>query len=396
MAIASVGTLGTGTHSTSASSFTFNTATNALAQGDFGLLVVATDNIQTSTGDSTDHTSASGSNLVATKLGEYTNGQSAAGAGATVSAWLLEATGVVAIGTTITMNLSGAVVDKTASFWKFTKAAGHAIRVSTAFTPNPIVSAINAANGFGSSAFSGGASSSRLYFRALAKEANSTTALTVSSGFTTITAQRSRNNAAAMCVRGEFRINTSTGETSNPTMAVVGDTAGLFLALEEYDARPVFTVQPKNRFIIDGSAAAFTSTVTGATSYQWKKYTAGEGAESRTQVGSSWNLFDNTSTAVNNIVLPAHTVQAGALVVVGFRTEEAEVGVTASDNLGGVWHVVKGFNTNVNVGFAYSYNHPGGNVTITLSLAANQVYRNAVATEFSGGDTVDPYQPSSL
>lgn len=277
MTIASGGTLGTGTHSTSASSFTFNTATNALAAGDFGLLVVSTDNIQTSTGNSTDHTSVLGSNLVATKLGEYTNGQSAAGAGATVSAWLLEATGAVAIGTTITVNLSGAVVDKTSSFWKFTKAAGHAIRVSTAFTPNPIVSAINAANGFGSSAFSGGASVSRLYFRALAKEANSTTALTVSSGFTSITPQRSRNNAAAMCVRGEFRINTSTGETSNPTMAVVGDTAGLFFALEEYDARPVISVQPKNQFVLDGATATFTTTVSGATSFQWKKYTPGGG-----------------------------------------------------------------------------------------------------------------------
>lgn len=233
MAIASVGTLGTGAHSTSASSYTFATTTNALASGDFGILVNVTDNVSTSDGNPNEHTSVSGGTGTWTKLGEYCNSGGAAAGGVVVSVWLFQASGTVAIGTTITLNLAGAVVDKAASFWKFTKAAGTSIVPDTAPATNPITSEVNAASGFGSSAFTGLASAARLYFRGLAKEANSTTQLTVSTSFTAITNSRSRNNTLAIGAWGEFRINTSTGETSNPTLAVTGDTAGLFLSLVE-------------------------------------------------------------------------------------------------------------------------------------------------------------------
>lgn len=230
MAIASGGTLGTGAHSTSASSFTFTTATNTLASGDTAVLVVSTDNLSTSDGQTSDHTTPSGGTGVWSKLGEYTNSPGgAAGDGVTVSAWLFRATGTVNTGTTITVNLAGAVVDKSCAFWKYTVAAGKTLIASASLQ----TSEVNGANGFGSSAFSGLSSLSRLYLRALAKEANSTTALTVSTNFTEITGTRSRNNSSAVIVRGEFRINTSTGETSNPTLAVSGDSAGIFLALEE-------------------------------------------------------------------------------------------------------------------------------------------------------------------
>lgn len=234
MAIASVGTLGTGANSTSNSSYTFNTATNSLASGDFGILVNVTDNTSTVDGDNNEHTSVSGGTGTWTKLGEYTNANGAAAAGVTTSVWLFEASGTVSVGTTITMNYASARVDKTASFWKFTKGGGTTIILDTAPGTNPITSQVDASNGFGSSAFSGLASAARLYFRGLGKEANSTTQITVSSSFTAITLQRSRNNASAQLVRGEFRINTSTGETSNPTLAVSGDTAGLFISLVEF------------------------------------------------------------------------------------------------------------------------------------------------------------------
>lgn len=41
---------------------------------------------------------------------------------------------------------------------------------------------------------------------------------------------------------GEFRLNTSTGETSNPTLAITGDTAGIFVAIDEVMARPAMVV----------------------------------------------------------------------------------------------------------------------------------------------------------
>lgn len=234
MAIASVGTLGTGASSTSSTTFTLTTATNTLAAGDFALLTVVSDNTQTTDGDSTNHTGVSGGTGTWTKLGEYTNGNGAAEAGVTTSVWLFEATGSVATGTVITITLSNARIDKCASFWKFTKAAGQSIRLDPDATTNPVNNGTDAANGFGSVAFTGLPSQARLYYRGLGKEANSTTAITVSTNFTAITLTRSRNNAAAVLLRGEFRINTSTGETSNPTLAVTGDTAGVFVALEEF------------------------------------------------------------------------------------------------------------------------------------------------------------------
>jgi hypothetical protein len=233
MAIASGGTLGTGANSTSNATFTFNTATNTLAAGDFGLLTVVSDNIATSDGPSANHTMPSGGTGTWWKVTETTNSPGGVAAdGTTVSLWAFLASGTVNTGTTITVNFSGNVTDKCCSFWKFTVAAGKTLGYTTGHV-NPIKNEVTASNGFGSVAFSGLASASRLYFRALGKEANSTTDLTVSSNFTLITLTRSRNNAAAQLVRGEWRINTSTGETSNPTMAVSGDTAGIFVAFEE-------------------------------------------------------------------------------------------------------------------------------------------------------------------
>ena len=242
MAIASGGTLGTGVSSTSSTTFTLTTATNTLASGNFAVLTVTTDNTATADGASTDHTAVSGGTGNWSKLGEYTNGNGAAAAGVTTSLWLFEATGTVSTGTVITITLGTARVDKVASFWKFTVAAGKILELDTEPATNPIGNGVDASNGFGSVAFSGLTSLSRLYFRGLGKEANTTTAITVSSSFTAITGNRSRNNASAITLRGEFRINTSTGETSNPTLAVSGDTAGLFAALIEADPPAPSTV----------------------------------------------------------------------------------------------------------------------------------------------------------
>ncbi len=233
MAIAAVGTLGTGASSTSTSSFTLTTATNTLAAGDFGLLSIVADNTSTADGVTNDNTLVSGGTGTWTKLGEYTNAPTAAAAvGVTTSLWIFAPTATLAIGSTITITYGTARVDKCATFFKFTKTVGASIAL-TSGTTNPITNEVTAANGFGSVAFSGLSSANRLYFRALGKEANSTTALTVSTSFNQVTNTRSRNNASAVSLWAEYRINTSTGETSNPTLAVSGDSAGVFVSLQE-------------------------------------------------------------------------------------------------------------------------------------------------------------------
>lgn len=234
MAFTSVGNGGTGQHSTSASSFSYTQnggfSVNA-SDNHFMLLTVVTDNSSSVDGDNNEHTSITGGTGTWSKLAEYTNSNGAAAAGCTTSLWLFMPSGNNPLTTAFTINLASAVTDKVASGWVFSKSANTLLRIDTETSVQ--TSQVDAGNDFGSSSFSALGSRPRLYFRALGKEANSNTALTVSANFTTITAARSRNNANAVLVRGEFRINTSTGETSNPTLAVSGDTAGLFVALEE-------------------------------------------------------------------------------------------------------------------------------------------------------------------
>jgi hypothetical protein len=229
MAITSIATGGNGAHATSSASWTLAMAANLLAN-DWVIVVFALDNIGTSDGDGGEHDGVTGEGLTWIKLGEHRNGEGSAAAGCTVSAWLARNTTGSTIGTLdIVLALSGgSVVDKAASAWKFS--AGAAL----ALVPGSLqVNAQDASTGYGSATISGLPSVERLYFRALAKEVNASGQITPSSGFTAIAAVRSRNNADAICVRGEFLIATSTGETSNPVHAVSGDTAGLFFALSE-------------------------------------------------------------------------------------------------------------------------------------------------------------------
>jgi hypothetical protein len=146
--------------------------------------------------------------------------------------WLCNVTTQLTTGTTITATFGSAVIDKCMALWEYSVGAGNALR-----TVEPVVgNQVNAANGFGSAAFAGLASQQRLYFRSGSKRANSTTTITATSGFTTHALNiRSRNSGTlAIVLRAEHLIATNTGTTSNPTMAVSGNTAALFVALEEY------------------------------------------------------------------------------------------------------------------------------------------------------------------
>lgn len=246
MAIASKGTMGTGAHSTSATSYTMTTATTALVAGEVCLLVSVTDNVQTTSGPSTLHSSVSATNLTWTKLAEYTNGQGGAAAGVTTSVWLGRATGSVPVGTVITMTLTDAVVDKCCSCWAFTVTADYTLGLTPEH--DPIGYEVDGANGFGSAKYTGLINGpQRLFLAGLGKEANTTTALTPTSGWTAISGTRSRNVTAAVIVRGEFLISTATTATSNPTLAVSGDTASVLVGLREVVATPLQRQWNKSR-----------------------------------------------------------------------------------------------------------------------------------------------------
>lgn len=226
MAIASVGSLGTGVSGVSGTTIVFSPSAQ-LDAGNLGVLVIAADNVGTTDADFSEVASVVDSvGNWYRKVGEFTNGQTAAGAGVTCSVWITRATFTLTTGGTVTVTFANTIVDKCCSFWEFTVGANVGV-----YGKNQ--NATDASNGFGSLTVGSLASRSYLFFRGLAKEANSTTVLTVTTNYTAITVARSRNNALAVLVRGEFRIVTATTETSNPTMAVSGDTASVMVALGE-------------------------------------------------------------------------------------------------------------------------------------------------------------------
>lgn len=231
--IVSIATLGQGSDAASSTSYTFTTATTALAAGDFGILMSVADNISASDGDNSEHTVSGGTGSWS-KLGEYTNSGGGAALGVTTSVWVFHSTGSNPIGTAFNISFTSAVVEKASTMWAYSKTPGTSIILDPAASPNPVSNEVNGAVDFGSASFSGlSATRQRLYFRGLGKEANSATLLTATTNFTRTGQSRSQNAASAVLVRGEFRINSSSGETSNPTLSVSGDTAGVFLALIE-------------------------------------------------------------------------------------------------------------------------------------------------------------------
>lgn len=266
MAITSGGTLGTGASASSSSSYTFNTATNTLASGDFAILVSVFDNTSTSDGDNNENTSVSGGTGTWTKMAEYVNSNGAADAGVGVAIWKFEASGSVGTGTTITLNFTSNRTNKCCSFWKFTKGSGKTITLSTADV-NPVSSGSDNHSHFGGLALMSGIgvrfpAVDVLMFRGLSKEANTTTAITATGGFTAITGERSQNDANAVIVRGEFIISQNDSETSNPTISVSGDVATIFIAMEEIDAPAVKQGSGVGTITLGGVGAGQAGTLT--------------------------------------------------------------------------------------------------------------------------------------
>lgn len=232
MAIAVVGTLGTGlsNNATATTSLTLTTATNTLSAGQIGVLSICSRNTTTTTGATNNHNLPTGGTGYWWKLSEHTYSPGGVALdGLTISTWMFMATATLNTGTVITMTMTS-VAEKSATFHKFTVGAGAVLFIYT----GPQNNSLAAANNFGSVSFAGLPSTSRLYYRTLGKAAGvSVTNITPSTNFTAVTNSRSRNNAAGISVYGEFRINTSTGETSNPTLAVSAVAAGSFIVFEE-------------------------------------------------------------------------------------------------------------------------------------------------------------------
>lgn len=232
MAIASVGSIGTASVATSSATWVITLATAQLDAGNIGIIIIATDNTRTTDGDGNEHRTLTDSvGNIWVKLREFTNGQAAAAAGATVSVWMTKATTNHATTDTFTLTLATARTAKAATGWEYTVGSGNTLVLDDAKDL-----ASDAVTAWGSIAGNTLSSLERLWVRATAQEWNVNTTWTVSASFTKITAVSSTGStAAAMGAMGEFRIATATTLTSNPTgtIAAACDLASTMVALRE-------------------------------------------------------------------------------------------------------------------------------------------------------------------
>lgn len=228
MTIAVGGFRGTAQNATSSASFVLTTNANETTVGQvLTLLVVTRENVAISSIED-----SSGNTWV--KAGRYSN---TTNGDAHVELWICQAVNGLPAASTVTMTYPSAVLDKCCAMHAWNVASGKTLKQSA--LAGVIGNEVNGTTDFGSVTYVGSITGGvqRLWYRVLAKRANTTAGITVSSGFTNLSlASRSRNDAAnAIVPRGEFRFSTAAGETSNPPFAVSGNTAGLFFALEEAD-----------------------------------------------------------------------------------------------------------------------------------------------------------------
>jgi len=232
MAITAVGSLGTNGLATSNTTVTLLTNAAVLA-GDWIVIDVASNNTSTVDGDNSEVSGVTDTRGNPwTKLGEWTNANGAAGSGVTTSLWMTQVSvDIPASDMTITVTYSSARANKAISAHAFrSDLFAGPYRFQNAITPDDT----DSSNNFGSVSQLGVTPEVQvIYFRGLGKQANTTTQLTPTSGWTAIANTRSTNTAAARCAYGEFIIQDSTGQTSDPTLAVSGNTAGVFVAIAE-------------------------------------------------------------------------------------------------------------------------------------------------------------------
>jgi len=194
------------------------------------LLVINRDNYGTTDGDLgevTGVTDTQGNTW--TKFKEMTNGQGAAAAGAMISVWGCRPSGTY--GTTSATITFGTAMDALAAYFiAIPLGAGENLQVDGTASI-----AIDGAAGFGSQSITGLSSKSRVWISACCKEGNGTAAITATSGWTSfgLTGQNGPTITATnhIMYRSEYKVATSTGETSNPTWSTSGDAASVLIAL---------------------------------------------------------------------------------------------------------------------------------------------------------------------
>ena len=343
---------------------------------------------------------------------------SGSGTNARSDIWIARITTQLTTANNVTVTFAGAVTHKSMLLWEFSVTAGNKLVESTTEVPN----STTGVNGFGSVNFAGLPSIQRLYLRALAKQANITTTITSANSFTSQgLAIRSQNNASAIAQRGEYRINTSTGETSNPTLANTGNTGNVFVALEEFTPPVTQNLTQASRFDNDNTFYAATVTAGAVTLSQGTRYDNDNTFYEATvsQAGGAQSLTaalytnDNTFYAAtvgrgavtltpalydNNNTFYAATVGRGAVSLTAARYDNAQVYYAPTLSLGAVT-LQPALYTNTQTFYAAVVSTAGANI-VPDRYDNNQTFYNATVTTLNGltvaryDNTQEFYSPS--
>lgn len=216
MAFSAVTALGTAGVDTGAGNPSITLSANAEA-GRFVFVLIAKDNVGTADGTSseiTDVTDSAGGNTWQS-AGANRNGQGAANAGAYVDLWWSVLTNQINSGGTITVQKS-TDVDCAITAYKATIGAGNTVGLDGF----PVGQNNDGADPSGITT-SGLENIEHLHIRATASESETATGPTPTATWTAIAGTISSTagaSAANMRISGEYKISTSTGETSNPTL----------------------------------------------------------------------------------------------------------------------------------------------------------------------------------
>ncbi|MGH9556714.1 MAG: hypothetical protein ACRD2Y_12925 [Terriglobales bacterium] len=234
-------------------SCTAGTTTVGFQTGSIIGVWLATDNVDTTDGQTSLHSSVTDTDgNTYTKACEYTNGEGAAAAGATVSFWFSSVLTADLINPdTITINTASAVTDKAMNTEEFTIASGNVVSVEGACQ---VLGNDNA--DAGSQTISGLTSQEYLFVRAIGTESNLALSLTATASYTFVGSDGCSNTlsggeATDIGECGEFRILTATGDTSDPTLLdTTNDNASVYLALKEAAPPAGPTGMPKRTIIL--------------------------------------------------------------------------------------------------------------------------------------------------
>lgn len=249
MTISSINHLGTGSNSVSSS--TFSGAFSAPWDDDSTALVaVVSENIATTSGETNTHTSFVGASLEFIKVGERTVTHGAAADGVTISLWRRSvSTGVGTLNFTATF--TAAVTRKCAVARKVISDLDLMVDFVDGRTNL-------ASSQFGTLAASGLPNRQRVWFRASAMAYYASTNATPTSGWSIGNTVGTGSGASGIMGRNEYKIATSTGETSSMTQNIADDSASIMVALSEDTGAATITLTPDPASVNVGATRQIT------------------------------------------------------------------------------------------------------------------------------------------